>query len=201
MKKILTLAAAAAIMGLGLQANAQNWSVNVTDFGGFTIGGVPVFTAWAGDLYVQLLDTSGAAGPEVDPGGVPTNPAQRVLAGAPIANSGGNASGLLFGEANAGGTAGPHGATQGNAFARVYLIAGGSGAAGLVPGTPYFDSPLHPVNTAVAPIPQGIGFFAPPADDFTASGLDTPTGTIIPEPSVMALLGIGMLTVWLRRRR
>ena len=141
MKNIFTVAAAAAVIGLSSETQAQNWSVNVTDFGGFTIGGAPLFFLHPGDLYVQLLDTWSFAGGPVAPGGVPQDPDQRVLAGATIADSGTNPNGLLFGEANAGGEAGPHGPTRGNAFARVFLIDAGTGAAGLVPGQGYPEYP------------------------------------------------------------
>ena len=209
-RKFLTSRAAAAIL-IGLvryQTDAQNWCLIVEDFGGFTIGGNPIFDEWPGDLWAQLIDTSEPTSDAgcVMPGGIPPSP-QRVLMQLSItndlANGLSNPNGLVFGLANlVCGPEGPYGDTQGHAFVRLFLIASGSGAAGLVPGVPHYDGPVHPVNTRLIPIPQPIGWYTPPTNDFIPWPLDTPSGHILvcPEPSVLVLLGIGLLTVWLRLR-
>jgi hypothetical protein len=198
MKKRIVLCAAAAI-ALGVmvqQSQAQSWALELSDFdsvGNDTSGS---------DIYIQIIGSqSGSAisgAGSLNPGGAVGG--DEVELGS--ANYAGGASVFLTG---LGPTAsGPDTSNPGSAFARAYLVPAGSGAGGIVAGDPFWNGGVITVNTGGPPPPLaqtlffGSGQFDGSPTDFTPGAA---SGSTIPEPGVVALLGLGTLVILVRRRK
>ena len=201
-KKTILSTVAALGVGFNVQADIPQ---NIAELGALQIGGADL-SGFGATLYVILstVPNGGALDSGVLPGGALAGDGDETIQlayAAPASTTGGSTRIIDF----SGGDDLPVNGGTVDLVARVFAA---TDAADVIAGTPYLTRiyPDPPESTDVpAPTPLAISWSVAtgtPVDmlDPGASGAPSTAGNVVPEPGVLALLGIGALTLWLRRR-